>query len=167
MPDVDHTLYIDLNRQQLSLCREGLPNWTAPISSARNGPGQREGSGCTPTGLHRIRSLLGRGETAGRIFRSRQKTRKCWPTQTDADQEDLILSRILRLEGLELGHNRGGQIDTWKRYIYIHGTNHEDRIGEAVSAGCIRMRNRDIMQLADEFIEPGTLCLIEPRVPNA
>jgi hypothetical protein len=117
-------------------------------STARAGVGTRNGSGCTPDGWHRVAARYGQGLPLGAVLRGRQWTREVWSPGGPED-EDLILTRILRLEGLEAGHNRGGDVDTWNRYIYIHGTNSEERLGQPVSHGCVRLANRDVIQLFD------------------
>ena len=105
----------------------------------------------TPTGLHEIAERIGAGQPPGTVFRSRVPTgRHFADVQGAAEETNLITSRILWLRGLEPGVNRGGTVDTHGRYIYIHGTNREDRIGEALSAGCVLMRNLDIVALYEE-----------------
>jgi lipoprotein-anchoring transpeptidase ErfK/SrfK len=117
------------------------------ISSAKNGIGNREGSGQTPLGEHRISEKIGMGQPKGTIFKSRKPTGEIWQSG-DLHKENLILTRIIRLEGSENGVNRGGGIDSFERYIYIHGTNCESDLGlNNVSHGCILMRNDDIAEL--------------------
>ena len=106
-----------------------------PCSTSRFGPGNAEGSEKTPVGLHRIAEKYGDGEPLGMIFSS---------TPSGAD---LITTRILRLEGLQPGLNKGRGIDSYERYIYIHGTPEEGLIGTPASHGCIRMKNDDIAEL--------------------
>jgi hypothetical protein len=105
----------------------------------------------TPTGLHAIAERIGAGQPAGMVFKSRMPTGLHFSEipLDDAGTGNLITSRILWLKGLEPGVNSGGEVDTFKRYIYIHGTQQEDRIGEALSAGCILMRNADVIELYD------------------
>jgi hypothetical protein len=122
-----------------------------PISTAANGMGNRMGSYKTPFGIHRIRQKIGGGEPCGMVFDSRQATGKI-ATSLDTRDKDEITSRILWLDGLEEGINHGGAYDTFDRFIYIHGTSDEKRIGEPVSAGCIRMKNNDIIDLFDEVL---------------
>jgi L,D-transpeptidase YbiS len=119
------------------------------ISTAANGLGNASGSNATPTGWHRAAKWIGVGAAAGQVFRSRRATRRV--LAPDAwrmpDGEDLILSRIIWLAGLEPGVNQGPGIDSFARYIYLHGTNHEQWLGTPASHGCIRMANRDIVDL--------------------
>ncbi len=123
------------------------------ISSSKKGLGSEIDSLKTPPGLHRIHSKIGAGEKKGTIFKSRKATEKVWDSEQSED--DLILSRILVLEGLEPGVNKGGNVDSLQRYIYIHGTNHENKIGLQASHGCIRMKNNDIMELF-ELVKDAT-----------
>jgi lipoprotein-anchoring transpeptidase ErfK/SrfK len=128
-----------------------------PISTATNGLGQQCGSYCTPRGRHRIAEKIGQDQPMYTVFKSRQPTGEIWSPQLGAEQpdRDWILTRILWLEGMEHGYNRGGEVDTHDRYIYIHGTADEHLIGQPTSHGCIRMRNRDVAELFD-LVEVGT-----------
>ena len=128
-----------------------------PVSTARWGTGAAEGSQQTPLGAHRIRHKIGGGAAWGTIFKARRSTGAVWDGV--AVDDDLILSRILWLEGLEDGVNRGAGIDSFDRYIYIHGTNHEQLIGTPASHGCVRMRNDDIIELFD-CVEEGDRVII-------
>ncbi len=95
------------------------------------------------------------------VFKARVPTGRHFSEIADAaTQPNLITSRILWLRGLEPGVNRDGDVDTYARYVYIHGTNHEDRIGEPLSAGCVLMRNLDIIELYEQ-VRPGDQVLIE------
>lgn len=118
-----------------------------PVSTARNGTGCEEGSHCTPLGRFRIEEKIGDGQPRGTIFRGRKPVGQ-WKEEDPEVDDDLILSRILWLQGEE-AHNA----DTRDRYIYIHGTNQESLIGEAVSHGCVRMRNEDVIDLFDRIPE--------------
>ena len=116
------------------------------ISSAKNGLGCVEGSFCTPTGLLRVAQKFGAGLEAGSVLRSRIPTGEIWSRQSDNSlansDDDLILSRVLWLEGIEPANQ-----NTLERYIYLHGTNSEHLLGQAVSHGCIRFSNADIIEL--------------------
>lgn len=118
-----------------------------PVSTSKYGIGNREGSNKTPLGWHRITRKIGGRAHLGEVFVNRRRTGRI--TSSILKQEDLITSRILVLEGLEPGVNKGKGIDSLKRAIYIHGTAEERLIGNPASHGCIRMRNRDIMKLFD------------------
>ena len=146
---------VDLRLQQLYLW-EPAPEGDIllrqyPVSTARNGPGEQSGSHCTPRGLHRITEKIGAGAPLYSVFKARQPTGEIWTPELDAryPDRDWILTRILWLAGQEPGKNQGGQVDTHDRYIYIHGTSEEHRLGTPASHGCIRMRNSDVADLFD------------------
>lgn len=146
---------VDLRLQQLYLW-EPAPEGDIllrqyPVSTARNGPGEQSGSHCTPRGLHRIAEKIGAGAPLYSVFKARQPTGEIWTPELDAryPDRDWILTRILWLAGQEPGKNQGGQVDTHDRYIYIHGTSEEHRLGTPASHGCIRMRNSDVADLFD------------------
>lgn len=122
-----------------------------PVSTARNGAGEQTGSFCTPRGAHRVAQKIGEGAPLFAVFKARVATGEIWTPQLDAEEpgRDWILSRILWLDGLEPGKNHGDNVDSHERYIYIHGTNEEDKIGTPVSHGCIRMHNADVATLFD------------------
>jgi len=128
-----------------------------PVSTAANGLGEREGSYCTPRGRHRIAEKIGAGAPLWSAFKARVPTGEIWTPQLDQEHpgRDWILTRILWLEGLEPGKNRGGTVDSHQRYIYIHGTNEEHRIGTPASHGCVRMKNADVADLF-ERVKVGT-----------
>jgi UDP-N-acetylmuramate--alanine ligase len=158
-------LVVRIPDQTLTLFKEGRSTVSCAISTSKRGAGQRENSFQTPLGLHRIAEKIGASESPYAIFRSRKKTGEIWsPATKDLVNEDLILSRILRLEGLEEGFNRGKDsegrlVDSFSRYIYIHGTNHENELGKPRSHGCIRMSTPDILELFEKVPE-GSLVWI-------
>lgn len=121
------------------------------ISTAANGMGNRVDSLKTPFGIHQIKQKIGGGEPIGTIFEGREPIGEI-AIDLDNRVKDEITSRILWLDGLEDGVNRGGVYDTYQRYIYIHGTSDENRIGERVSHGCVRMKNHDVIELFDEVL---------------
>ncbi len=149
---------VQLENQTLSLFARGTLAMRVPVSTSRYGAGAREGSFMTPRGIHRIAAKIGAGAPAGRIFKDRLDTGKDWTPGEPG--ENLILTRILRLEGLEPGVNRGPGIDSFDRYIYIHGTNKEEHIGTPLSHGCVCMRNQDIIALFDRVAE-GVIVIID------
>jgi len=132
------------------------------VSTAANGPGERQGSHCTPRGRHRIRARIGGDAPVGAVFRGRRPTGEMWTPEFAARHpgRDWILSRILWLCGCEPGRNRFGDVDSMRRYIYIHGTGDDQPIGVARSHGCIRMRNSDVIELF-ELVPAGTTVDIE------
>jgi len=151
-------IVIDTSTQRLFIIKNGKIDKSYPVSTSLKGTGNREGSFQTPQGAHRICEKYGDGAPAGRIFRDRIDTGENWPIGLQG--ENLILTRILRLEGLEHGINKGPGIDSYDRYIYIHGTNNEDRIGEPNSQGCICMKNTDVIELFDST-EEGAVVFID------
>ena len=121
----------------------------------------------TPPGWHRIRQRIGAGAESGTVFESREPTGAVWNGEERDD--DLILTRILTLDGLEEGVNRGAGRDSLARYIYVHGTNHEPLLGRPVSHGCVRMSNADVTALFDAVVEGDALVVVDavpPRVPD-
>ena len=145
-------LLVDVAAQMVALLhgRDVAASW--PVSTAAAGIDARDGSGGTPPGVHRIGRRIGSGAAPGAVFVSREPTGEVWNGETD--ERDLILDRILTLEGCEEGVNRGEGVDSRARYIYLHGTNHADRIGEPCSHGCVRLRPADIVALFDR-VEVG------------
>ena len=144
-------LVVSIERQKLFLCRYDTVAGCYDCSTSRFGNGNRENSLRTPLGIHRIKEKYGAGAPAGRVFRDREDTGEDWDHRQSGD--NLILTRILRLEGLEPGVNKGEGIDSYERYIYIHGTGREDLIGRPLSHGCVCMRNRDVIELFEKVPE--------------
>ena len=150
-------LSISLNDQTLSILdRNDRVLKCYPVSTGLNGPGEQDGSGCTPRGAHYIRAMIGAGLPENTVFRARRPTGEIFSPELAAShpERDWILSRILWLCGLEPGRNRGGRVDTFRRFIYIHGTPDSEPMGVAASHGCIRMRNRDVIELFSR-VSPG------------
>src|SRR5512147_769968 len=135
-----------------------------PISSAKNGAGERNGSFCTPRGRHIVRAKVGANQPANAVFVERRPTGEIYGPELAArfPGRDWILTRILWLSGCEPGFNRLGEVDTMRRYIYIHGSPDTAEMGKPGSIGCIRMRNADIVELFDR-VPPGTPVLIHER----
>lgn len=133
-----------------------------PISTALNGPGETQSSGCTPRGKHYIRAVIGEGQPENAVFVGRRFTGEIYNADLAQKypERDWILSRILWLCGTEVGKNRLGNVDTMQRYIYIHGTPDTEPMGVAKSHGCVRMRNSDLIRLYD-LVSAGTPVLIE------
>lgn len=159
---MNRLIKVSIARQRLQLLEDEDVLMDVPVSTAVNGPGENDGSGCTPRGWHIVRARIGAGCEANTVFRGRRPTGEIYAQALrDAEPDrDWILSRILWLSGLEPGRNRLGEVDTMRRYIYIHGTPDEEPMGVALSHGCVRMRNRDIIRLF-ELVEIGTRVLIE------
>jgi L,D-transpeptidase YbiS len=136
---VQPKIHISVRRQELSL-KSGRKKLAAyPVSTSRFGLGSKEGSLKTPTGRFRISEKIGAGLPVGTVFKSRRPVKA---TKKILQEEDLIMTRILWLDGLDPGN-----ANTHERFIYIHGTNHGESIGTPASHGCIRMRNADLAEL--------------------
>jgi lipoprotein-anchoring transpeptidase ErfK/SrfK len=156
-------IHIDIAAQRLELFGDdGACVRRYAVSTARNGAGEREGSGCTPRGRHRVRAKIGAGAPYAAVFRGRRATGEIWSPELAAryPDRDWILSRILWLSGCEPGRNRFGAVDTMRRYIYIHGTPDDQPMGVPRSHGCVRMRNRDVIELF-ELVPAGVPVLID------
>lgn len=157
------SIRIDISRQRLEL-REGETIRAAyPVSTARNGAGEREGSECTPRGLHVVSEKFGENAPANAVFVARKTTGEIWtPALAVANPDrDWILTRILWLDGREEGRNCGGDVDSKRRFIYIHGTPDNEAMGVPRSHGCIRMRNKDIVALFDQVPEGTPVDIVE------
>lgn len=124
------------------------------ISTAKNGAGELMGSECTPQGLHEVAEKIGEDVPVNTVFVGRQMTGEIYTLELrDTNPErDWILTRILRLKGCEPGKNKGGQCDTYDRFIYIHGTPDDVEMGSPGSNGCIRMRNKDVILLYSQVL---------------
>ncbi len=147
------TIHISVEQQRLTLKRGGKPARTFRVSTSKFGLGSEEGSMKTPVGRFRIAEKIGAGEPIDIAYKARV------PLRASADalkSDDLIMSRILWLDGVEEAN-----ANTHARYIYIHGTNHEDQIGTPASHGCIRMKNADVAELF-ELVCVGTPVVIAP-----
>lgn len=129
-----------------------------PVSTSARGRGNRVNSFQTPTGIHAVAAKIGAGSPKYTIFRDRISTGKI--RQPGEDTENMILTRIVRLRGLEPGTNVGPEIDSYDRYIYIHGTNREDAIGRPFSHGCVCMKNDDVLHLFD-LVWEGMIVIID------
>lgn len=144
-------IYISIGEQKLSLFKGSEMVAEYAISSAANGTGFDDGSYCTPTGRFEVREKIGSNAPVGTIFKSRKPVGVWDGTESD---EDMVLTRILWLHGLDAEN-----ANTMSRYIYIHGTNQEALLGQPTSCGCIRMSNKDVIDLYDR-VETGILLTI-------
>ena len=155
-------LIVDANAQKMLLVENGKQVGSWVISTAEKGIGSQKGSDQTPLGAHRIADKIGAGAPLGAIFKSRQNTGQIVNilTTPGADSpDDYVTSRIMWLDGLEPGLNKGGNVDSHERFIYIHGTGEEGKLGTPASHGCIRMRNQDVIDLFDR-VKENTLVYI-------
>ncbi len=181
-------LWVDLAAQRLWVLESFVAIEVVRCSTAAAGPGEREGSGCTPRGWHAVGERIGGELPVGAVLRGRRWTGACWsperglvaqgeptgqvtvgageadgripdaaavgtaaglasPAASAGAAEDLVLSRILWLDGREPGRNRGGDVDTRRRFIYVHGTNHPEALGTPASHGCVRLACADVVRL--------------------
>ena len=147
-----YIITVDIGNQNLCLLENFKIIEKYKISSSMYGEGNDEGSNKTPLGAHYIREFIGKDVDIYTIFKNRVSTNHIAKVlnKGEKSEEDIITTRILWLDGLEEGFNKGENFDTYKRYIYIHGTNEEDLIGQKASHGCIRMINSDIIKLCNK-----------------
>ena len=158
---------ISLPAQTLELIADdGMLVRRYPVSTSKNGAGEMRGSECTPTGRHIVRAKIGGDMPAFTVFKGRRPTGEIWTPELDEPGKDWILSRILWLSGTERGINRLGIVDTMRRYIYIHGCAESAPMGVAVSHGCIRMRNADVIELYDLVPVYTTVSIVEFSVED-
>ncbi|MFO8154494.1 MAG: L,D-transpeptidase family protein [Pseudomonadota bacterium] len=155
-------ILVNLPEQRLVLFDGEAQLAEYPVSTGAAGAGEREGSGATPRGHHYLRALIGAGLPVGTVFRGRRPTGEVYSEALGRENpgRDWILSRILWLCGLEPGFNRLGDRDTFRRYIYLHGTPDSEPMGVPRSHGCVRLRNADIVDLF-ERVGPGTRVFIQ------
>jgi lipoprotein-anchoring transpeptidase ErfK/SrfK len=149
---------IDIAKQELVLRDDGGKALkTYSVSTAKKGAGEKNGSFCTPRGRHIVRAKIGAGQAANTVFVRRRPTGEVWSPELHARYpgRDWMLTRILWLSGCEPGKNRLGDVDTMRRYIYLHGSPDTAQMGTPGSIGCVRMRNRDIVELF-ELVPPYT-----------
>jgi hypothetical protein len=156
---ISRLLIVSVKHQELALINDDKLQRTFSISTSKNPPSCVENSFGTPLGLHALADKIGDGETEGMVFKGRVPTSHFKEFSSEEQQRNLITTRIIRLRGLEPGYNCGEGCDSYDRYIYIHGTNHEDRVGQPFSGGCIEMYNSEVVELFDT-VEEGDLISI-------
>lgn len=147
-----YRIMISVPKQRLYLYKSEKLLKIYPVSTAKEGTGSKVGSNQTPLGMHRVAEKIGANAPQGTVFVSRQSTGKIARIRLAGDppdEKDQVTSRILWLEGMEEGVNKGPGIDSYNRCIYIHGTTEEGLIGRPASHGCVRMMNRDVIELFD------------------
>ena len=152
-------IFVNSSNQTLYFFQDDKLVYESRISTSMYGMGCTINSYKTPTGLHTIAAMIGHGLPAGTVFKHRKPTAEI-VKEIPKDDHDYITSRILRLSGLEEGKNKGGDVDSYNRYIYIHGSPHYDKLGTRQSQGCIRMSNDDVIKLF-KLVNNQTLVLID------
>ena len=152
---------VDISEQRLYLIENSLIKASYPISTSKYGEGSIENSFKTPLGKHSIKEMIGEEAEINTIFTSRINTKRSATIidQFEDTDNDYVTSRIMWLDGEEDGLNKGGNVDSFRRYIYIHGTHEEGLIGTKASHGCIRMFNYDVIELFN-LVNIGTKVLI-------
>jgi lipoprotein-anchoring transpeptidase ErfK/SrfK len=151
------SIRISIPDQTLELSEHGKLLKRYSVSTSKNGVGEKYGSFCTPRGRHVVRAKVGAGEPVNTVFVKRRPTGEIYDPELGRRHpgRDWMLTRLLWLSGCEPGFNRLGDVDTMRRYIYIHGSPDSAEMGKPGSIGCIRMHNRDLLELFD-LVEHGT-----------
>lgn len=154
-------IIVSIADQTLTLLNEGQIERVFPISTSKNPPSCLADSYGTPTGLHKLGDKIGEGEPLGMVFKGRVPVKHYSEFSVEEQVANLITTRIIRMHGLESGKNSGDGCDSYARYVYIHGTNHEDRIGQPFSGGCVEMLNQDVIELFETVTEGDLLWITE------
>lgn len=157
MKAASKSIRISIAQQTLELSENGKLLKHYRVSTAKNGAGEKYASYCTPRGRHIIRAKIGAGELVNTVFVKRRPTGEIYDAELARQfpGRDWMLTRLLWLSGCEPGFNRLGEVDTMRRYIYIHGSPDTSVMGKPGSIGCVRMHNRDLLELFD-LVEAGT-----------
>lgn len=148
---LNQLVVISSTQQELQYYEKTKLRVTCSISTGKNGMGELINSECTPRGWHRVHKIIGLENEENSVFVHRQWTGEIYGAELKAQfpNRDWILTRIIQLDGIEPGRNQGGDVDTLKRCVYIHGTPDTIQLGMPGSRGCVRMRNADIIQLSN------------------
>jgi len=155
-------LFVRIATQTLQFYQHSSLVRSYVISTSLRPPSNLKNSLGTPRGLHEIAERIGAGQPIGMVFKGRVPTGRHVSEFPESEQKtNLITSRILWLRGLEPGVNLGGDVDTHDRYIYIHGTHHEDRLGQPQSAGCVHMANLDLIALYEELRSGDQVLIVD------
>ncbi len=137
-----------IKMQKIFVFHNGKSEKEYLMSSSKNPPSCLENSLGTPWGLHEVCEKIGGGEPLGTVFEARKSTGLRFSEFPEQEQrKNLITTRILRLMGLEKDLNQGGKVDSFRRFIYVHGTNHEQNLGKPASSGCLQLSNDDVIDL--------------------
>ena len=155
-------IFISIAKQEMTCYENDRLIFTYPVSTGKNGVGEKKNSECTPRGWHKIYSLIGLQHPINSVFVARVWTKEIYSEELAKANpgRDWILTRIIQLEGLELGRNKGGDVDTLELYIYIHGTPDTTVLGKPGSHGCIRMNNHHVIELGN-WATTDTLVYLE------
>lgn len=158
----DNFIYVGVKRQELDLYLNGNHVISYKVSTSMHGAGTKAGSDMTPVGLHKIKGKFGNNVPIGGILKARKYTGEIATIETNAikTEADAITTRVLTLEGLEDGVNKGGSLDSYGRHIYIHGTVEEGLIGQPASHGCVRMKNEDVIDLFNRVDKDLTVIIL-------
>ena len=162
MPANPYLIKVSIDAQRLQLLKDDEVTMDVAVSTASNGPGELTSSECTPRGWHRVRARIGEACPVNTVFVGRRPTGEFYTPEMRDDNpgRDWIITRILWLCGEEPGKNRLGEVDTMRRYIYIHGAPDDDPMGVPSSHGCVKMRNNDVIELFNA-VPVGTRVLIQ------
>jgi hypothetical protein len=157
-----YLIKVSIEEQRLQLLKDDAVVMDVVVSTASNGPGELLNSECTPRGWHRVRARIGAACPVNTVFVGRRSTGELYTPEmrTANPGRDWIITRILWLCGEEAGKNRLGEVDTMRRYIYIHGAPDDDPMGVPSSHGCVKMRNTDVIELFNS-VPVGTRVLIQ------
>lgn len=155
-------IFISTLKQEMTCFENDHLVFTYLVSTGKNGSGERKNSECTPRGWHKIHSIIGIEHQLNSVLVAREWTGEIYTEELAAKftGRDWILTRIFQLDGLEPGRNKGGDVDTLERYIYIHGTPDSTELGKPGSHGCIRMNNNEIIELGC-WVNTDTLVYIQ------
>jgi len=161
--DRARVVIVSVGEQRLHYFLDGRLIRSYPVSTSRYGIGSAEGSNRTPLGVHRVRRKIGAEAPLGTIFKARQDTGTVAEIVREPriTGDDFVTTRILWLDGLEEGRNRGPGVDSFQRFIYLHGTHEEGLIGQPASHGCVRMYNQDVMELFEALPEDALVVIVE------
>jgi len=160
---LDTFIYIGVKRQKLYVIKSKQLDRVFDISTSSKGSGNKIASFQTPLGMHSVHEKIGRGAAIGTLFVNKKNTYKIVTIDTleNHTKNDEITTRLISLIGTEININKGGDVDTYKRGIYIHGTSNEKSIGKPSSHGCIRMKNIDIIELFKKVHENTLVFLFD------
>ncbi|WP_298622767.1 L,D-transpeptidase [uncultured Legionella sp.] len=162
MAAMNKIIFISTTKQEMNCFANDQLVFSYQVSTGKKGVGETKNSECTPRGWHRIYSILGLEHEVNSVLVGRKWTGELYTEHLASQfpERDWILTRIFQLDGLEPGRNKGGNVDTLERYIYIHGTPDSTQLGIPGSHGCIRMNNMEIIDLAT-WVTSDTLVYIQ------